>query len=126
MAKSRKVANTVADPTLGTAELEVRGKKFTLCFDMGALAEAELHFRRAGVEINILNTLPVPGLSTVLIMFPCAVHKFHPELSFEAAQALIRKDIRAIYAVNTLLALAWREAMPEPDENEKNDSPPTP
>lgn len=125
--KKRVVANTVADPTLGTADITIAGKTYTMCFDMGALAEAELHFRRAGENINLLSVFPQASLASVLILFPCAIHKFHPEIGFKEAQAVIKKSMKGIYAVAACITLAWKEAMPEPDPSApKSKTPPSP
>lgn len=124
MAKSRKVANTAADATLGTVELEIKGKKYTLCFDMGALAEAEMHFRRAGERVNLLDAFPEVSLASVLMIFPCAIHKFHPEIGFKEAQSLIGKSLKAIYGVAPFIMQAWSEAMPEPDPDAPKPEPP--
>lgn len=127
MSKIRKVANTAADPTLSTTEVPIGGKNYTLCFDMGALAEAEMHFRRAGEDVNLLAAFPEINLSSVLILFPCAVHKFHPELGFKEAQDIIGSSLPAIYAVAPFIAQAWHKAMPEPDaEAPKSQTPPLP
>lgn len=127
MAKSRKVANTEADPTFATTEIEIMGKKYTMCFDMGALAEAEMYFRRAGEDVNLLGAFPQPGLQSVLVMFPCAIHKFHPEIGFKEAQAIVSKSMKGIYAVATAIWMAWNEAMPEPEPDaEKTETPQQP
>lgn len=125
MAKRRKVANTVADPTLGTTEIEIKGKKYTLCFDMGALAEAEMHFRRAGERVNLLDAFPEVSLASVLIIFPCAIHKFHPEIGYKDAQNIIGKSLKAIYGVAPFIMQAWSEALPEVDPDAKP-RPPSP
>jgi hypothetical protein len=122
----RKVAETVADPTLATTSMELKGKQYTLCFDMGSLAEAEMHFRRAGENVNLLNAIPDPTvLSNVLIVFPCAVHRFHPELSFKDAQDLIMGNYPAVLACAIFIMQAWNQAVVEPDPASA-DSPPLP
>lgn len=126
MAK-RKIANTLADPTQATTQIKIKGKEYTLCFDMGALAEAEMHFRRAGDEVNLLAAFPEVSLSSILIIFPCAIHKFHPDLSYKEAQAVIGKSLPAIYAVAPFIMEAWKDAMPDVDpDQEKPENPPEP
>lgn len=125
--KKRIVANTVADPTLGTADITIAGKTYTLCFDMGALAEAELHFRRAGEDVHLLSAFPQASLASVLILFPCAIHKFHPEISFKEAQEIVSKSMTAIYATAALITVAWKNAMPEGEPGApKSKTPPSP
>jgi hypothetical protein len=124
MARRRKIANTVADPTLKTTEIEIKGKKYTLCFDMGSLAEAELYFRRAGEQVNLLAAFPEVSLSSVLVIFPCAIRKFHPELSFKQAQEIIGSSLPAIYAVAPFIMQAWRDSMPEADPDAPKTEPP--
>lgn len=120
----RVIENTIADPTLATTTIKIKGKEYTLCFDMGALAEAELHFRRAGDPINLLNAFPEISLSSVLIIFPCAVRKFHPDLTFKQAREIIGSSLPAIYAVAPFIMQAWKDAMPDIDpEQEKPENP---
>lgn len=124
MAKRRKTAQTIADPTLKTTEIAIDGVKYTLCFDLGALAEAEMHFRRNGEKVNLLAAFPEVSLSSVLTIFPCAVHKFHPGLGFKEAQAIIEKSLPAIYAVGPFIMAAWSQSMPEPNPDEVKDADP--
>jgi hypothetical protein len=112
--RKREIAHTVADPTLETVEIAIKGKKYRLCFDLGALAEAEFHFMKAGKEVNLLAAFPNMSLWAVRAIFPCAVHRFHPELSFEEAQKLVTLPV--LYAVWPFINLAWSQSLPEPDK----------
>jgi hypothetical protein len=115
MAK-RTIVNTPADPTLPSTPIEIGGKLFNLCFDFGALAEAEADFNRQGHRVNLLTALPELNLGNTRILFAASVHKYHPELSFDEAIALVH--FRNVYQVVQTISQAWNEAMPEVDEAE--------
>jgi hypothetical protein len=122
---ARKIANTESDPTLAKTGIEIEGKTYNLCFDLGALAEAEAQFIREGHDVNLLRALPELNLSNVRIVFPCAIHKFHPDLSFKKAQALI--TLQNVYTVAAAVAGAWQSAVPEaPKEKVEAENPPQP
>jgi hypothetical protein len=121
--RQREIAHTVADPTLETTEVEIKGKKYTLCFDLGAIAEAEFHFMKQGKEVNLLAAFPNMSLWAVRMIFPCAIHRFHPELTFEAAQKLVTLPV--LYAVWPFINLAWKQSIPEPEEG-TSQTPPVP
>lgn len=114
MAKRRKIAQTVLDPTLPKVPIEIDGKQYFLSFDLGALAEAKWHFAKQGHTVNLLQALTALDIDNLMVIFPCAVHKHHPELSFEDAQRLL--SIPVLYAVAAATAAAWRESMPKPAE----------
>jgi hypothetical protein len=124
--KQRKIAQTIAEPTLRTTEVEIAGKKYTLCFDLAALAEAERHFRRAGETVNLLAAFPEISLSSVMVIFPCALHKFHPDISYKAAQDLIGESLPVVYAVAPFIAAAWEKALPDTDAGVKPANPSQP
>jgi hypothetical protein len=127
MGKVRKIAGTVADPTLPKTPVVIGGKTYNLCFDLGALAEAETAINaeilRAGRTdiVNLLFALPGQNLANTRIMFAAAVRKFQPEIDFESALELL--TFESIYAVATALTAAWKAANPEP---EKTADPPQP
>lgn len=118
MAK-RHIANTPADPTLPSTPIEINGVTYHLCFDFGALAEAEADFNRQGHRVNLLTALPELNLVNTRILFAASVHKYHPELRFEQAIALV--TFRNVYAVVQKISEAWNEAMPEPEDEAKNE-----
>jgi hypothetical protein len=113
MAKRRKIANTVADPTSPAVKISIQGKDYFLCFDLGALAEAKQHFAEQGKKINLLRALGELDVDSLMVLFPCAIHKHHPELSFEDAQKLI--TFHVLYAISGAVLAAWRISMPAPD-----------
>lgn len=112
MARKRETAGTPADPTLPKTPVEIGGVTYQLCFDLGALAEAEAELLRQGHEVNLLRALPVLNLSSVREIFPCALKKFHPELAFEHAQALV--TLRSVYTIAGAILAAWEAANAEP------------
>lgn len=123
--RKRRIAQTVLDPTLPTTSVMIQGKEYFLCFDLGALAEAKHHFARQGIAVNVLQALAALDVDNLMVLFPCAVHKHHPELSFEDAQKLL--SIPVLYALSNAVATAWAQSMPAKDPDEKaNPNPPLP
>jgi hypothetical protein len=132
----REISNTVADPTLPKTPVEIDGKTFNLCFDLGALAEAEMYFNQqfarqrqldkhfVADDVNLLRALPELNLSNVRIIFPCAAHKFQPTLGFAEGQSLI--TLKNVYAVASAIASAWQEAVPEAETKTETENPPIP
>ena len=113
MSKVRKVAGTPADPTLPKTPITIDGVEYNLCFDLGALAEAEAALNREGHSVNLLAALPNINLSNTRLIFACAIRKFHPLLAFDEAVALV--TLGNVYAVATTIVEAWQAAMPEPE-----------
>lgn len=109
MAKRKKVAPTaVTEPSaldVSKIPVEIDGATYHLCFELGELGKAETLFRRQGHQFNLLFALPSLTLENVRVVFPCAVHKHHPELTFEEAQALI--TISSVYNVATVIVQVW-------------------
>jgi len=103
------IANTPADPTLERSAVTIDGQSYNLCFDLEALSTAEDKFLAQGHDVNLLYALPRLTLSSVRTIFPCAVHKFQPELSFQQAQALV--TFRSLYPIAAAIQDAWNKAM---------------
>lgn len=118
---TRKIAGTAADPTLPKTPIVIGGKTYDLCFDLGALAEAETainaELARAGSpeRVNLLAALPVPNLVNTRLLFAAAVRKFHPEIPFRAAMEI--PALEDLYNVSALVAESWSASMPAPAEN---------
>ena len=116
--KRRAIAGTLADPSLPKTPVTIAGKVYNLCFDLGALAEAEtainVDLARAGAAspVNLLYALPVESLANTRIIFAAAVRTFHPELDFEAAKALLSR-LEDVYRVCITIRSAWAKAVPE-------------
>lgn len=111
--KQRKVAGTAIDPTLPKTPIEINGKTYDLCFDLGALAEAEQALNREGHHVNLLAALPVLNLTNVRVIFAAAIRKFHPEISYDEAVGMI--TFLNLYAIANIIAEAWKAALPEPE-----------
>jgi hypothetical protein len=131
----RKIAEAVVDPTMPSTPLELDGKTYNLCFDLRAMAEAQQFFKRPtyddkgkiikpGNDVNLLAALPNIDLDSVMVIFPCIVHKYHPELSFEEAQALV--TLATVYPIATAIGEAWRAAVPDKAEEAPAVNPPLP
>lgn len=110
---ARKIAHTEADPTLPKTSIEIEGNTYNLCFDLAALAEAEMHFSAQGHDVNLLVALPSMNLNSVRVVFPCAIHKFHPEVGFAQAQAMI--TMKNMQQIGMAIVQAWGYAIPEPE-----------
>jgi len=116
----RAIAHTVADPTLPKVPVVVGGKTYNLCFDLGALAEAEFainadFFKHGSDErLNLLAVLPAANLYSVRVMFAAALRVFHPEISFGDAQKLFA--YADVYTVADAVRTAW-EGSRGPEEN---------
>jgi hypothetical protein len=108
----RKIAETPLDPTLPSVSVEIDGTTYRLVFDLGSLAEAEAAFVAQGHDVNLLRALPVLNVSSVRIIFACAVKKFHPELGFEEAKNLV--NFPSLYVVAAAVTDAWSKSVPEP------------
>lgn len=119
--QKREIAGTPADPTLPKTPVEVGGKTYNLCFDLGALAEAEqainAELYRAGRKdyVNLLSALPQQNLACTRIVFAAAVRKFHPELGFEAALELV--GINDLLTIALAIKDAWEASTPLPAAN---------
>jgi hypothetical protein len=111
--KTRKVAGTPADPTLPKTPITIGGTTYDLCFDLGALAEAEQALNREGHNVNLLAALPVMNLANVRVIFAAAIRKFHPEITFEQAMAMI--TLQNVYLIANAVSEAWQAALPEPE-----------
>jgi hypothetical protein len=109
--KHRNIAGTIADATLPKTPIEIGGVTYQLCFDLGALAEAEtainaeLSAAGRGDFVNLLYALPAQNLANTRIVFAAAVRTFHPELSFDAARKLV--ELPDLYAVALKVRQAW-------------------
>lgn len=125
MRKKRKIAGSEVDPTLPRIEIEIDGKTYRLCFDLAALAEAKAHFAKAGHKINVLQALSELDVDNLRVLFPCALHKFHPEIGFEEAQKLI--TYRTMFEMSGAVLATWAACMPKRQETEgKPQDPPKP
>lgn len=119
MAK-RKIAGTVADATLPKTPIVIDGKTYNLCFDYGALSEAEVainvELAKIGNErVNLLIALAELNLGSTRTLFAAALRTFHVEIGFAAAQAMVRHD--NLFLVAGTIQDAWKASTPEPTGN---------
>jgi hypothetical protein len=88
--------------------VEIDGRTYDLSFALVDLAQAERLFRSQGHKVNLLVALPELTLESVREVFPCAAHRYHPDLTFEQAQALV--TMQSVYPIATAIVQAWNEA----------------
>ncbi|HKD60546.1 MAG TPA: hypothetical protein VKB47_08800 [Terracidiphilus sp.] len=123
---TRAIAGTRADATLPKTPVTVGGKTYDLCFDLGALSEAETainaELAAAGRRdfVNLLYALPAGNLSSTRLIFAAAVRTFHPELTFDEATRLL--ELPDLFEVAVAVKAAWAAAVPEAEE-QKNPQP---
>lgn len=110
MAK-REIAGTIADATLPRTPITIGGHEYNLCFDLGALAEAETainaEYARAKSDerVNLLVALSNLNLANTRIMFAASVRAFHPEIRF--ADALQLPALSELFGVVKAIEMAW-------------------
>src|SRR5579875_2429828 len=121
---TKQIAGTTIDPTLPTTPITIEGTTYHLCFDLGALAEAEQALNREGHQVNLLAALPHLTLANVRIIFAAAIRKYHPEIGYHQAISMV--TLANVYAIATAIAAAWTEAVPEPEEEPAQDGQPDP
>jgi hypothetical protein len=107
-AQKKTAQKTISLSELSKTPIELAGKTYYLCYDMDALSDAEEFFNQRGAKVNLLKSLSSLGLSSVRQVFPCAVHTFHPELSYKEAQKLL--TIQASYEVAASIVAIWTPA----------------
>jgi hypothetical protein len=99
------VESQTEKPDLARMPVEISGQTYFLSFEFSALAEAERFFKGQGARFNLLLALPDLGLGSIREVFPCAAHTHHPELTWEAAQALVTME--SVYPIATVIQQAW-------------------
>jgi hypothetical protein len=120
MAK-REISGSLADATLPRTPVTIGSKEYFLCFDLGALAEAEtainMEFARAKLpeRVNLLVSLSELNLKNVRILFAAAVRTFQPEIGFEEARDLLA--LGDVFRVVAALEASWSAATAEPEKN---------
>ena len=97
--------------------IQLGGQRYDLCFTLGAVAEAQEVFDARGVEADLLDGLPELTLANVLVLFPCTLRKYHPQLDTGAAKQLVTWE--AVFPVAAALRAAWHAAAPNPPTEEK-------
>jgi hypothetical protein len=115
--KLTAVAKIQVDPTIESSEIVIDGKVYRMCFDLGALAEAEDRLIARGWNINILDAFPRLNLSSVRTMFAVSLHKFHPEIAYEDALALL--TLPYVYKAGVAIKDAWEKSLSKQDKDVK-------
>lgn len=118
----RKFANTAADPMLPKTPVVIGGKTYSLCFDYQALREAERAFQVEGHRATLVVTMNDPfSFDSVSLVLPCALHRFHPEITWEQAQAMV--NLGNVSEIATAIYQAKMDAMPKPDKTAEEEVP---
>jgi len=115
MAK-RTVADTVLDPTVKYATLEIDGTSFKLAYDFNAIAEAE---KVAGCNLLLgLAKILISGADASQIrgLLYAALRKAQPKMTIDDAGTLIRID--NLVDIQNAILEAYRLSMPEAKKNE--------
>jgi hypothetical protein len=114
-----KLAPENLDPTLATSVVKIGGKEYRMCFNLGALAQAESELIAQGHDVNLLSALPSLNLNSTLVLFAASIRKFHPEISFEEAKALL--TLPQLLEVGSVIADVWNKSLaPASDEDKAN------
>jgi hypothetical protein len=120
-ASTRKIAGTAADPTLPKTPVNIGGTTYDLCFDFGALAEAEtainaeLDRAKSEERVNLLNALPTQNLANTRLLFAAGIRTFHPEISFR--DALRMPTPAVLFDVAMAVRAAWIKSSPPDGES---------
>jgi hypothetical protein len=96
--------------------VQLGGRRYDLCFNLGAVAGAQQDFDRRGHDVNLLDGLPVMNLTNVRILFPHTLRKYHPGFDSDSVQRLVTWDV--VYTVAGALRSAWQAAAPDPLQGE--------
>jgi hypothetical protein len=121
---SHELALVNYDPTLQTWDAKIKGKSYTLCFDLRFLARAERELRAAGHDVNLFQALPGQTLENIFTMFACSLRRFHPELDYDTACGLLTPAY--VYVVNDAINKLWMESIPAPDAEAAKENPTQP
>lgn len=109
------------DPSLPFSVITLGGNEYRMCFDLGALAEAEESLVAKGHDVNLLAALPRLNLNSTRILFAASLYAFQPEISFQQALALVTPQ--SLFQVASAVVDAWKESMPEPDVSASQNPP---
>jgi len=97
---------------LEKTSIEINGKTYFLCFDLRELSKAEQFYRRQGHDVNLLIALSEFTLAGTRDAFPCLLHAFHPELTWDQAQELFSLDVA--YKLGGIIAEVMQKALGKP------------
>ncbi len=116
--------NPAIDPTLPKVELILDGEPYYLCFNFGAFALAQAHFRKIGIECNLLHALDLSNMdATQLVpLLYAALITFKPGIPFEKVASLV--TFRNIGSIFEGIAKAYAASLADPED--KPSDPPQP
>lgn len=123
----RETAGTIHDATLPRTPVRVNGKEYTLCFNLGALSEAETainaEYAREKLpdRVNLLIALTDLNLRNTRILFAAALRTFHPEMSFREAQEL--PTLPDLFRVISAIETAWTASTSDSETSERPTEP---
>jgi len=101
------------DPTLPFTEIDIAGKTYKMCFDLGALAKAEDELVGLGNNASLLMAMVGLTFSRIRTLFAVSLHVYHPELDFETCKSWVTRD--NISEVALAIHSAWNANAPDPD-----------
>jgi hypothetical protein len=108
----RHFSDTPADTMLKKTPIEIDGVTYYMCFDFLALREAERQFMIEGHRASLVVTLQDPfSIDAVCCVFPCAIHRFHPEITWEQAVGMV--NLWNIDQIGAAIYQAKQDAMPK-------------
>lgn len=107
----KKTYDPNEDPTLSFTEIELDGKVYKLCFTYRVFRVAAARLSAQGVAVNLLWELPNLTMENLPAVLAAALGTFHPEITYEAAEALIDWD--TVPTICEKIVTAWIGAMPK-------------
>ena len=98
------------------------GRNYSLCGDFAELVKAETYFGERVSGVNLATAIvdvkeKDSALNAIRQILPCALHKFHPETSWDDAQKLIDRSLALDQA--TILQAVYKDIWPAVTEQTK-------
>lgn len=116
---AKKAVTAIAiDPTVETTDIVIEGKTYRMCLDFRSLRLAERELNKAGHNVNILAEFPKLTLDATCIVFAASILRFHPEMSYEAAEDLLLAEPMNAYRASDAISAAFMKAIR--DANKSN------
>ena len=124
MARKKRTAPKASAAPQPSTVLHLDGKDFQLVFTFAALRGAKMALRGRGIQINLLYSFSMGEIDvdTLPELFFAALRTYHPEIDFDAAQALITP--RTCPLVVDAVAKAYEESMRDPEGSTPQADPP--
>lgn len=109
--KSVFIANSVtANPVLPFQEINIEGITYKMCFDFGALADAETRMIAKGIDVNLNFCLPRLNFANTRILFAASLMAYHPEIDPVVAMGWVSPH-NNLEILNAILD-AWKQSVP--------------